>query len=233
MPQIAIGNRSSVLKDADVEKMVAALQKQVRDDFRPIWGADADLLFVPTKKRAPKDAWWLMILDTSDQADALGYHDVTAAGLPLGKAFAKSDVDAGYTPSVTVSHELLEMLADPEINLCAQVGQKLYAYEVCDPCEADRFGYTKDGVLVSDFVTPSWFQPVARPAAPYDFRRQIKKPLALLAGGYLQYLELTGNAGWQQVTAARPTARLRPRPGSRRERRRVGPASWERSTAKG
>src|SRR5882672_8318647 len=109
MPTIAIGNRSSVLKDASVEAMVVALQKQVTDDFRPIWGGGADLVFVPSKKKAPKDAWWLMVLDTSDQADALGYHDVTAAGLPLGKAFAKSDLDAGYTPSVTVSHELLEM----------------------------------------------------------------------------------------------------------------------------
>ena len=34
----------------------------------------------------------------------------------------------------------------------------LYAYEVCDACEADQFGYDIDGVLVSDFVFPSWFE---------------------------------------------------------------------------
>jgi len=232
LPRIAVLNRSTVMQDAAVEKITAALQTQVDRDFAPVWGAGAQLQFVARKQGAPEAAWWLTVLDDSDQADALGYHDVTARGQPLGKAFAKSDLDAGYQPSVTISHELLEMLADPEINLCAQVGDRVYAYEVCDPCEADPFGYEIGGVRVSDFVTPSWFAPTPVAAGPYDLRGHIHKPLALLAGGYLQYLELGRNAGWQQVTAARPTARARPRVGSRRERRRVGPESWQVSTAK-
>jgi hypothetical protein len=231
MPKIAIVNRSSVMEDAAVSAITQALQTQVSRDFEPIWGARAQLSFVGSRDKAPKDAWWLLVLDSSDQADALGYHDVTPAGLPTGKAFAKSDIDDGLEPSVTISHELLEMLADPEINLCAQVGNRLYAYEVCDPCEADAYGYRIGGVLVSDFVTPVWFQPVPRPRGGYDFRNKIKRPLALLPGGYLQYLALESSDGWQQVTAdKRPLARLRARPGSRRERRRVGRASWQRST---
>ena len=233
MPRIAVLNRTSVMTDADVAKITAALQTQVDRDFVPIWGAGAQLQFVGLKQNAPAQAWWLTVLDTSDQADALGYHDVTPKGQPLGKAFAKSDLDAGYEPSVTISHELLEMLADPEINLCAQVGDRLYAYEVCDPCEADQWGYKIGSVLVSDFVTPTWFQPTPHAAGPYDFRRHVDKPLSLIAGGYLQYLELTNSAGWQQITASRPTERTRPRVGSRRERRRIGQERWEVSTAKG
>jgi len=232
LPRIAIVNRSTVMKDAAVEKIAAALQTQVDRDFAPIWGAGAQLQFVGRKQSAPEAAWWLTVLDSSDQADALGYHDVTARGQPLGKAFAKSDLEAGYEPSVTISHELLEMLADPEINLCAQVGDRIYAYEVCDPCEADPFGYEIGDVRVSDFVTPSWFAPTPGAAGPYDFRGHIHKPLTLIAGGYLQVLELGRNAGWQQVTASRPTARARPHVGSRRERRRVGPENWQVSTAK-
>ena len=234
MPHIAIINHSTVVSDQDGEAMTTALQKQVTKDFGPLWGCSADLLFVGNGHKAPKDAWWLAILDNSDQADALGYHDITPAGKPLGKAFAKSDIDNGYIVSVTVSHELLEMLADPEINLCAQVGPRLYAYEVCDPCEADEFGYKIDGVVVSDFVTPAWFAPPANHLkGPFDFNKLIEKPLTLLKGGYLQYLDLTGSAGWQQETAAKITARTRPRVGSRRERRRVGHSNWEVATANG
>jgi len=218
---IAIANRSTVMTDAEVAKITAALQIQVTRDFYPAWGITATLKFVGQKDVIPPGAWVLAVLDNSDQADALGYHDVTAAGLPLGKAFAKSDIDAGLQPPVTISHELLEMLADPEINACSLVGRRLYANEACDPCEADEFGYLIDGVLVSDFVTPAWFRPTAHPAGPYDFRKLIKKPLGLLKGGYCQYLDIGPGASWKQVTAARwrAAAAMTPAKGSRRERR--------------
>jgi hypothetical protein len=32
-------------------------------------------------------SWWLVMLDDSDQAGALGYHDLTSDGLPLGNIF--------------------------------------------------------------------------------------------------------------------------------------------------
>jgi len=62
-----------------------------------------------------------------------------------------------------LSHELLEMLADPWINWCATGNDsKIYALEVCDAVEADDLGYDIDGVRVSDFVTPAWFEPHVR-----------------------------------------------------------------------
>lgn len=84
-------------------------------------------------------------------------------------------------------------------------------------------------MLVSDFVTPAWFKPVQFPIGPYDRQEIIQKPLGLLRGGHLQFLELGSGAGWQQETEQRePLARLRARPGSRRERRRVGHHAWQR-----
>jgi hypothetical protein len=38
-------------------------------------------------------------------------------GFPIGKVFAASDLKAGTSWTVTASHELLEMLGDPNINL--------------------------------------------------------------------------------------------------------------------
>lgn len=227
MTKIAIMNRSTVMTDEAVKKVVDALQIQVSRDFAPIWGVDAALTFVGLKGKAPSGAWQLVVLDTSDQAGALGYHDVTATGQPLGKAFVKSDLDNGYQPSVTISHELLEMLADPEINLSASVGNRLYAYEVCDPCEADQYGYKIGDVLVSDFVTPAWFAPTPHAKGPFDFRKKVKAALHLLSGGYLQCLDIGSTSGWQEVTAER----LVPA-GSRRARRRAGHGAWALSTAR-
>ena len=161
--QISVVNASTVLSDSEIEPVIAALQKQVTNDFRPAWGVDAELSFVALGEQPSADTWWLTILDDADQAGALGYHDLTPAGLPMGKVFAGTDLKYGYTWSVTASHELLEMLADPNINLTVLVQSsdtagKLYAYEVCDTCEADENGYEIDGVLLSDFVFPSWFE---------------------------------------------------------------------------
>ncbi len=115
--QISVINESTVLTDAEVTPVVIALQQQVTNDFRPVWGIDAELKMIPQGSPAPAGTWWLVVLDDSDQAGALGYHDLTPDGLPMGKVFAASDLKAGTSWSVTASHELLEMLADPNINL--------------------------------------------------------------------------------------------------------------------
>ena len=88
-PHVAIYNDpSSGEQDADVQAMVAALQKQVDTDFGPAWHTGAQVDFVASAARPPADAWVVAVLDNSDQAGALGYHDLTPAGLPLGKVFA-------------------------------------------------------------------------------------------------------------------------------------------------
>ena len=76
--QISVINESTVLADTDVAPVVAALQKQVSNDFRPIWGTDATLTIVPKGTQPAGGSWWLVLLDDSDQANALGYHDLTA-----------------------------------------------------------------------------------------------------------------------------------------------------------
>src|SRR5882672_9437152 len=91
--------------------------------------------------------WWMGMFDTADQAGALGYHDLTTAGLPIGKVFAKTTLDAHDLVFVTLSHEVLEILGDPDINLIVQKGGRGYSYEVCDAVEDDSLGYDINGVL--------------------------------------------------------------------------------------
>lgn len=205
--KISIINASKTLTDDQVKAAVPALQTQVSRDFAPAWGVDAELDFVGTGKQPPAGHWWLVVLDNSDVADALGYHDVTPEGLPLGKIFAGTDKLYGNQWTVTASHELLEMLGDPAINLTAlsmtefEVTQpvvgRLWAYEVCDPCEADEDGYKIDGVLVSDFVYPSWFESFRDPkTTQFDQQKLVKAAFELRPGGYASVYDMTSGTGW-------------------------------------
>jgi hypothetical protein len=232
--QISVINESTVLADADVTPVVAALQKQVTNDFRPIWGTDAELTIIPKGTQPASGSWWLVLLDDSDQANALGYHDLTSEGLPIGKVFATSDLKAGTSWTVTASHELLEMLGDPNINLTVFVQNSttagmLYAYEVCDACEDDGLGYSIDNILVSDFVYPAWFESFrTEGSTQFDRGNKIQLPLHLLAGGYIGIFTVNSGSGWQQQTAEKhPTnSRNRGPVGSRRERRNIPHELW-------
>ena len=232
--QISVINESTVLSDAEVTPVVNALQKQVTNDFRPVWGTDAELTMVPKSTPPPAGSWWLVILDDSDQAGALGYHDLTSEGLPIGKVFAGSDLKAGTSWTVTASHELLEMLADPNINLTVFVQNSntsgnLYAYEVCDACEDDSLGYMIDNILMSDFVYPSWFETFrTEGSTQFDRMNKIQNPLQLLAGGYIGIFDVTSGNGWQQLTAEKHLTNTRHRGnvGSRRERRGTSREQW-------
>ena len=66
--QISVINASTVLTDTEIRPVVNALQQQVTNDFRPAWGVDAELTFVPSGSTPPIGTWWLTILDDSDQA---------------------------------------------------------------------------------------------------------------------------------------------------------------------
>jgi hypothetical protein len=232
--QISVINESTVLADADVAPVVAALQKQVTNDFRPVWGTDAELSIVLKGTRPPTGSWWLVLLDDSDQANALGYHDLTTEGLPIGKVFAASDLKAGTSWTVAASHELLEMLGDPSVNLTVFVEKSntagiLYAYEVCDACEDDSLGYQIDNVLVSDFVFPSWFESFrGEGSTQFDRMNKIQNPFQLLTGGYIGIFNVNSGSGWLQQTADKRPANVlhRRAVGTRRERRSIPHELW-------
>ena len=237
VPDIAIINASTVVTDADAQAMMAAVQTQVTRDFGPAWRTNANLHLVPHGAKPPKAMWWIALLDNADQAGALGYHDITAQGLPLGKVFAKTSIQFGEPVSVVLSHEVLEMLADPWINMCAQGdGEVFYAREVCDPVEADQ--YEINGELVSNFVLGAYFHLLPH-VAPFDWMARLQGPMPTMTqGGYI--LVYHPGIGWTQMFGASlegaltPTGvadrwRHRPHPGSRRERRRVPRYEWVRS----
>jgi hypothetical protein len=185
--RIYVRNESTSMSDADVLDMLPALRRQTYH-VREWWRTSIeDLIF-----GAPPvdDAWQLVFAETSDEADALGYHDYTPGGRPIAYVFVGDDLKYGYSPSVTASHEICEMIVDPWIAMLFDAGGDVeYAAELCDPVEDDALGYQihvhgHSPVLVSDFVLPNWFQPDAPLTGKFSYRDNARKPFDVLPGGY-------------------------------------------------
>jgi hypothetical protein len=188
---IYVQNISTVLTDEQVHAVFPALKIQ-SDQVRKYWRSAEEVLIFGAPPTP--EAWQIIIADDSDQAGALGYHDYTPGGRPVSYVFAKTDLDNGYSWTVTLSHEFVEMIMDPFVQRCEQTGNsRFHALELGDPVEADQLGYQLNGVLVSDFITPAWFVP-GHPGPVYDWGRHCAKPLQILPGGYAYIWDPTN--GW-------------------------------------
>jgi hypothetical protein len=187
--------------------------------------------------------WWLIILDNSDIAGVLGYHDATPEGLPLAKVFAETADGYGRPWTVTASHELLEMLADPGMSLVAfkpasptESSGCLYAYEVCDPCDDDQYSIGKNNIPVSNFVYPAWFEWFRNPSPPWGcgqhtqfihcYDKDVGEPFQLRPGGHITVIDIPGSSGWRQINERPYSYNMRPYVGSRRDRRRILASEW-------
>ena len=105
-------------------------------------------------------------------------------------------------------------------------GRAARAGEISDPVEADQYGYEIGGILVTDFVTPNWFEHKNAVGA-IDLQRHAKTAFQVLSGGYAQKFD--PQKGWVQVTgaaAARTVRGSQAAAGSRRERRARGWEKW-------
>lgn len=182
VPTIAVFNQAKTPLGVDLDKLIAALQRYVDEHVGPVWGTAARLVKATDYV---KGAWAVVFLDDADAPGALAYHDLTPDGLPQSKVFVKTTLDADELVSVSVSHELVEMLVDPGINLMT-TGPDLkavYAYESADPVEAASFDI--DGIAMSDFVYPAYFEAFHAPGSvKFDHMDLAKKPFDLQKGGY-------------------------------------------------
>lgn len=194
---IAILNQSTLVSDEDAATMTQAIAAQVRLDVAPLWDrAPAAVIFYTDSKDVPVAAHGIALVDTiKDQPKGvLGYHTEDQGGKLWGVVAAQPELENGGTAttgdwsvSSVLSHEVLEMYIDPNCNLWANDGQgKAYSFEVCDPVEAPS--YVVNGVSVSNFVTPAWFDPLSDHAtAQYDKLGKLHAPFSILKGGYVVY----------------------------------------------
>jgi hypothetical protein len=194
IPTIACFNKADTALGVDFDALITALQAYVDDHVAPVWSTPAKLVkstdFLP-------GAWALVFLDDADQPGALAYHDLTPDGWPLSKVFVRTTINNGDKVSVSASHELVEMLVDPAINLLSTGphAKQVYAYESADPVEELTFDV--NGIAMSDFVYPSYFEVFRKPGSTqFDHLNKVKKPFQILPGGYQIILK---NGKWTEI----------------------------------
>jgi hypothetical protein len=214
METVVITNLSTTLSDADIQKVIPALQKQVSNHLAPKWHVDATLAFLPKAQNPPAGSYRILIRDTSDFQNDPGYHTCDDSG-PVANIFAKTAQDNGQKWTVTFSHELLEMLVNPYTNRAAFLVARdrelmgsaqdsgltgtYIDLEVCDAVSSDENGYDVDGVTVSDFVYPEWFAPWLT-AQQYDQNNKLSSFAPQVAPGNQIAASTTGR--YQEVGAA-------------------------------
>lgn len=225
---LTIANISTQVSSAELNAAIAAISTQVTHDFQPEWGAGANLRGISASLQKSgtlqgnHDA--IIYLGDSSQdpttgvEGALGYHFKTHAKVPYG--FVYLDICAMYDEewSCTLSHEVLELLADPSAALTvvgpapqALTGQApgggsgstvYYNLEVCDPTQGDT--YTIAGITVSNFVGRSYFDLTGGNGQTNHLNLPLT-PFGVSPGGYFQYRDGTGS---HQIQGQKVTARM-------------------------
>lgn len=193
MRELWVVNNSSLVGDAELVKWCEGIQEQIDLDFAPIWNESATLVQKPAGTIPPDGTWTIELRDRSEEQGALGFHFDEAT--PYGIVGVQDCIDDYVQPSACLSHEVLELIHDPECSKCRQVGGDVVSDEVCDAPEGKPYE-SANGTWVENFVYPSWFTPGA--PGPYDKRGLLKAPLDLGPGGY----KCTAKIGqWAQMNA--------------------------------
>jgi len=236
--KLTIVNMASVDRAA-FRNAVRAIAMQVTSDFQPEWGVGATIRTL-TLSRLPNKARIegrhdaiLYVGDSSEDPNtgiegALGYHSANHRDVPYG--FVYMDVVREYDEewTTTLSHEVLELLADPSAALTVtgpdpknhkhMVHRDL---EVCDPVQGDF--YELFGIKVSNFVNRAYFG-LTGGTATTNFMELELAPFGVRPGGYYQYED--GNqvfqvqgARAQEMKAKRDVARAKMGKGRRNARR--------------
>ena len=184
---------------SDVARVAAALQRQAVRDFGPQWNVTAAVDAFPRLEDVPVGYWPMIVERDIHTPGAAGVHEDRN-----GQPFALIAMSDSW--SLTASHEMLEMLGDPFGRRVIPgrspkrgQGRVEFLVEVCDPCEADEFAYTVNDILVSDFITPRFYDPQRSDACRYSFTGAIKRPREILRGGYISWHDPVSDHWWQQT----------------------------------
>jgi hypothetical protein len=194
--KVALINQANggAVSPATLQQYAAALQYQVDNHVAPAWNVRADISVLNAGADIPPGTFPLNVV--SSLPGQAGVH-TNEQGQPSAEAVNDEQL------SITLSHELLEMLVDPSgtrVILAPDLdpysgGQQVgYLVEVCDPCAV--YSYDIDGVPVSDFVLPSFYDPSA--TGTVDFAGFLARPLTVPLGCYISWLDPADNR-WHEL----------------------------------
>lgn len=251
--RLIIANLSNI-DDAELNNVLAAISVQVTQHFKREWGVSASLTSQRMTLSGPhvqldvaRDAI-IYLGESSQDADsgvnsAKGYHSKNHDCVPYGFVYLDACRIAKECWSVTLSHKILELLADQAINTRVVgpdpsfVGPNApdvsFELEVCDPVQGDY--YPINGVNVANFVNKSYYRkPGGAPET--NHMKLYLKPFSARPKGYVQYRDAAGYVqpfyGDDAQPPGREEARALMGDGRRNARRASRPASAGAAPAK-
>ena len=222
---ISVINMSNgAVPDGELQAAIRAVNRQISEDFEPYWGFGARLRLEGksgSKKRGfdPADMRGDAVLYLRDVArirDAEGYHDRNFSGLPFGIVFLEISRKLKEEWTITLSHEALELVADPEANLLVQgphpnpkekKRKVFHWFEMCDAVQDES--YVLDGVRVSNFVLPLYFTSSEERGGRNDFLGTITadgktlQSFSVNPGGYVGFFDPMAGKNGDDVTFER------------------------------
>jgi hypothetical protein len=202
-----INHSKGLIKDEELERAIRAINRQIAEDFEPYWSFGATLRLEgrsrerPSKRDPAADMRGEAVIYVFNQADVkegVSHHDKNYRGIPYGFVFAALSSELGEQWSVTLSHEALEMVADPENNLYVlgphPDNPKLnvfHWYEMCDAVQTET--YEIDQIEVSNFVLPLYFTSSDEKGGRNDFlsrayKGKTLKSFGINPGGYTGFV---------------------------------------------
>jgi hypothetical protein len=201
---ISVINMSGgAISDAELQSTIRAINRQIREDFEPYWGFGARLRLegkTGRKRRQfdPADMRGDAVLYLREIAkirDAEGYHDQNFGGIPYGFVFLDLSARLHEAWTITLSHEALELLGDPEANLFVQGPHPTHPqrrvfhwFEMCDAVQSES--YDIDGVRVANFVLPLYFTSSEERGGRNDFLGSgTLRSFAVNPGGYIGFYD--------------------------------------------
>lgn len=235
-----INHSKGSISDEELLHVIRAINRQVSEDFEPYWSMGATLRL---EGRSQSKASSSRIVDMrgdaiiyvqnkpSEVEGALGFHDKNYRGIPFGFIFRELSEAMGEPWSVTLSHETLELLADPEVNLLVAgphpdnpKKEVFHWYEMCDAVQDEH--YLIDDVAVSNFVLPLYFTSGEERGGRNDFLggRQGKSGLTsfgISPGGYIGFYDpkLGKHVTYSADTDARARTRMKIKNRAKKTRR--------------
>lgn len=176
--QVGLADKTGEISADLLQSAAAALNIQVTRDLTQFWTVQASVAYLPSPKKIPAGVWPVFIVK-SLPPDEGGFH-MDKHNQPYAEIIGSSQSDEW---TIDASHEILEMLVDPYGNrlqnstsieitdgkIVDGTGEFGYLVEACDPCEADNYSYAIQGVAVSDFITPHFYDPVTTDGTRYSF----------------------------------------------------------------
>lgn len=221
-----INHTNGKISDEQVQHAIRAINRQITEDFAPYWSLTATLRLEGRSGKTPSkqsladmrgDAI-IYLWDSVNVEDALGYHDTNNRGIPYGFVFTELVKELKEEWTVTLSHEALELIGDPEVNLLvAGPNPKnskqtvFHWYEMCDAVQAES--YAIDGIKVSNFLLPLYFTGSEELGGRNDFLGNMHggktlRSFGVNPGGYIGFFDpATGDSETYMAKGDRKAAK--------------------------